>query len=213
MSKALLIMGSSGSGKTTSMRTLDPKTTYYVDADRKGLSWKGWKEQYNQENKNYIKSSDAKQIEFIIKGISDKRPDIKTIVVDTINTIMWDDEFKRMSEKNYDKWSDLASSIYGLITTANTLRDDLIIIFTAHTQTDYDESGYKFTHVRTSGRKLDKIVVESKFTTVLYSKGNKGKYVFETQANDNTAKSPLGAFDEPEIDNDITKVIKALEDF
>lgn len=39
MSKVICIMGESGSGKTTSMRNLDPKTTYYIDADKKGLSW------------------------------------------------------------------------------------------------------------------------------------------------------------------------------
>ena len=52
MSKTILIMGESGSGKTTSMRNLDPETTFYIDADKKGLNWKGWKEQYNLEKKN-----------------------------------------------------------------------------------------------------------------------------------------------------------------
>lgn len=46
MSKVICIMGESGSGKTTSMRNLDPKSTYYIDADKKGLSWKGWRKQY-----------------------------------------------------------------------------------------------------------------------------------------------------------------------
>ncbi len=41
MSKVICIAGESGSGKTTSMRNLDPKTTFYIDADCKGLSWKG----------------------------------------------------------------------------------------------------------------------------------------------------------------------------
>ena len=54
MSKVICIMGESGSGKTTSMRNLDPKSTYYIDADKKGLSWKGWRKQYNKENKNYL---------------------------------------------------------------------------------------------------------------------------------------------------------------
>lgn len=56
MSKVICIMGESGSGKTTSMRNLDPKSTYYIDADKKGLSWKGWRKQYNKENKNYAPS-------------------------------------------------------------------------------------------------------------------------------------------------------------
>ena len=51
MANIIGIMGESGSGKTTSMRNLDPKTTYYIDCDKKGLSWRGWKQQYNAEAK------------------------------------------------------------------------------------------------------------------------------------------------------------------
>lgn len=46
MAKVIAIMGESGSGKTTSMRNLNPETTYYIDCDKKGLSWRGWREQY-----------------------------------------------------------------------------------------------------------------------------------------------------------------------
>lgn len=54
MSRVVCIMGESGAGKTTSLRNLDYKTTFIIDADRKGLSWKGWKKKYNTENKNYV---------------------------------------------------------------------------------------------------------------------------------------------------------------
>ena len=47
MSLAILIMGESGAGKTTTLRNLDPKTTLYIDADKKGLSWRGWKKHYS----------------------------------------------------------------------------------------------------------------------------------------------------------------------
>ncbi|WP_294395686.1 hypothetical protein [uncultured Clostridium sp.] len=60
---------------------------------------------------------------------------------------------------------------------------------------------------------MDKIVLESKFTTVLLAKCTDGKYVFETQSNNSTAKSPMGAFESFEIDNDINEVIKALEEY
>ena len=46
------IIGSSGSGKTTAMRNLDPKTTFYIDCDKKGLNYKGWKNDFNEEKKN-----------------------------------------------------------------------------------------------------------------------------------------------------------------
>ena len=38
MAKVIGIMGESGSGKTTSLRNLDPATTFYIDCDKKGLS-------------------------------------------------------------------------------------------------------------------------------------------------------------------------------
>lgn len=213
MSKVIAIMGESGSGKTTSMRGLDPKTTYYIDADGKGLSWKGWKSQYNKDNKNYKATSDIPSITAILQGIDQKCPHIRTVVIDTINALMIDDEFKRMNEKGYDKWQDIAASVYGLVSGAHKYREDLTVIFTAHTQTERDDSGYLFTRIKTSGKKLDKIVLESKFTTVLLAKCSGGKYLFETRANNSTAKTPLGAFEQAEIDNDITAVLAALEDF
>lgn len=51
MSKVIGVMGESGSGKTTSMRNLDPETTFYIDCDKKGLSWKGWRSQYTTKKK------------------------------------------------------------------------------------------------------------------------------------------------------------------
>jgi adenylate kinase family enzyme len=213
MSKTICIAGESGAGKTTSMRNLDPKTTYYIDADRKGLSWKGWKTQYSKENKNYFAGSDTNDIEKIFVGISEKRLEIKTIVVDTLNAIMIDEEFARMKEKGFDKWQDLAVSVWGLVSNAHYLREDLTIIFTAHTQTERDDSGFMFTRIKTSGKKLDKIVLESKFTTVLIAKCVDGQYLFETQSRNSTAKSPMGSFSEFEIPNDIVNVIEALKEY
>lgn len=213
MSNVICIAGESGSGKTTSLRNLDPKTTYIIDADRKGLSWKDWKKQYNKDAKNYIQTSNIPTIQQIIDGIDTKMKHIKVIVVDTLNTVMVDDEMKRMKEKGYDKWADLASSVWELIGASHLLRDDLIIIFLAHTQTERDDSGYYFTRIKTSGKKLDKLCLESKFTTVLMAKVVDGKHIFETKARNSTCKSPMDAFSEFEIENDVVKVLKALEQY
>lgn len=213
MAKVICIAGESGSGKTTSMRNLDPATTYYIDADKKGLSWKGWRNQYNTEKKNYLKCDDVNIVRNYINSVAEKCPKIKVIVVDTINGLMVADEMRRSKEKGYDKWVDLATCVWDLIVNCYDYRDDLTIVFTAHTQTETDESGYRFTRIQTSGKKLNKIVLESKFTTVLLAKCVDGKYFFETQANNSTAKSPMGAFDDFEIENDIVKVIDALKDF
>lgn len=215
MSKILCIMGESGSGKTTSMRNLDPATTIYFDCDKKGLSWKGWRNQYNKENENYVVTDDQEVIlkSFMKINQSDKYKHVKTIVIDTLNGIMVADEIRRAKEKSYDKWMDLAVAVYHIIDYALTMRDDLVIIFTAHTQTERDDSGYVFTHVKTNGKKLDKIVLESKFPTVLHAKVINNEYIFETKANFSTAKTPLGAFEANKVQNDIVKVIKALEEY
>lgn len=210
----IAIMGESGSGKTTSMRNLDPKTTMYIDCDKKGLSWKGWKDQYSGDNKNYVKTDFPQVALQCIQKVNtdEKYKHIKVVIVDTLNGLMVADEMRRTKEKGYDKWQDLAQSVYELVDFALTVRDDLTIIFTCHTQTERDDSGFSFTRIKTSGRKLDKIALESKFTTVLLSKCVDGKYLFETQAKFSTAKSPMGAL-EQEIDNDIAAVIKALEEY
>ena len=209
------IMGDSGSGKTTAFRNIDPKTTMYVDCDKKGLSWKGWKKDFNTENKNYLVTDAPNVARTMLKKVNEEPgfKHIKNIVFDTINGLMVADEMRRSKEKGYDKWQDLATCIYYLIDDALVVRPDLNVFFIAHTQTDMDDTGYKFTHIKTSGKKLDKIVLESKFGTVLLAKCVDGKYLLETQSDRSTAKSPLGMFESKEIPNDINIVLKAIDEF
>lgn len=214
MSRLICIMGESGSGKTTSMRTLDPAITYYIDSDGKGLAWKGWRSQYSAEKRNYVVSRDIPSIRDLIVNISQKKPETKIIVIDTLNTCMVDKEVKGMKENGYGKWIDLTQFVWDCIETAGQQRDDLTVIFVMHSETIRDDFGYTFTRIKTNGRKLEKIVPESLFGTVLLAKKtDDGRYVFETQAKNSTAKSPMGAFDSFEIDNDMGAVIKALEEY
>lgn len=215
MSKVIGIMGESGSGKTTSMRELDPKTTFYIDCDKKGLSWKGWRDQYGFEKKNYMATDVIGTVDNILDKINtqENMKHIKVVVIDTLNGLMVADEVRRMHEKGYDKWQDLAQCVWELIDKLYTLRADLTVIVVCHSQTQKDEDGYVFTRIKTSGKKLDKLCVESKLTTVLYAVAKDGEYVFQTHANNSTAKTPLGAFEEDEIPNNIVNVLKALEDY
>lgn len=214
MAKLICIMGESGSGKTTSMRKLDPASTFYIDCDSKGLAWKGWKTQYNEEKKNYFKTRNIPQIEKLLINLNEKAPHIKTIVVDTLNTCMVDKEVKGMKENGFGKWIDLTQFVWNLIENAGRLRDDLTVIFVMHSETVRDDFGYAFTRIRTNGRKMEKLVLESLFSTVLLAKHtDNGKYVFETQSQNSTAKSPMGAFDTFEIENDIQFVLDAMEEF
>ena len=209
MSKAIMILGQSGSGKTTSLRNLNPSESFYIDADGKGLSWKGWRKQYCKENKNYYRTDDADQIYAIMQQIDTKQKQIKYLIIDTLNGIMVGDEMRRAKDKGYDKWMDLAQSVFNIVDYSNKMRDDLFVILMAHSQTSDDG----FTCMLTNGRKLNKICLESKMTTVLIAKEIDGKYVFETRAHNSTAKTPMGAFDEDMIENDIVPVIKVLEEF
>ena len=98
MANIIGIMGESGSGKTTSMRNLNPEETYYIDCDKKGLSWRGWAKKYCPENKNYIKTDDQNKVLALLHGINEKCPAIKTVVVDTLNGIMVAYEMRRSKE-------------------------------------------------------------------------------------------------------------------
>lgn len=229
MAKVIGIMGESGAGKTTSMRNLNPETTFYIDCDGKGLSWKGWKEQYNTQKGNYLKTDYPQIVERWMLYLDGKEVNqqgdlvdaknknglkYKTVVIDTLNGIMVGQEMRDMRLKGYDKWNDLATYIWNILTRGLSMRDDITVILICHSETVSDDNGIIETHIKTSGRKLRKMVPESKLNTVLLSEYTaEGEYVFYTKKPGTTAKAPLGAFEQAMIPNDITEVIKALEDF
>ena len=215
MAKCIGILGESGSGKTTSMRNLDPETTMIVDCDKKGLPWRGWRDQYNGTKENYIATDVPSIVMSVLRNVNekDKYAHIKTVVIDTINGVMVSEEMRNAKVQGYGKWTDLAQYVWEIFDFALTMRDDLTVIIVGHAITDTDDNGIVFTHLRTNGRKLEKIVLESKLTTVLLAECKDGQYIFHTRADRSTVKTPLGAFDEDEIPNDIVPVLKALEEY
>lgn len=214
MARVIGIMGESGSGKTTSMRNLNPETTFYIDCDKKGLSWKGWKDKYIS-GQNYWPTDNPTDVLSILKKINEvgKFKNVKTVVIDTINGVMVAEEMRNAKVQGFGKWTDLAQYVWSIFDYCLTMRENVTIIIVAHSITDTDDAGLIFTHIRTNGRKLEKIVLESKLNTVLLAECKDGKYIFHTKADRSSVKTPLGAFEEDEIDNDIAKVIKALEDY
>lgn len=211
-------MGESGSGKTTAMRNLDPKVTYYIDCDKKGLNWKGWRQQYSEDKKNYWKSDSFSVVSQILDKINEDKAlkHIKYIVIDTLNGLMVAEEMRILAMQSGDKrsaWSDLAQNGWSIVNKALAMRDDLTIIILCHSETISDDNGIIRTRIKTNGRKLEKLVLESKMTTVIWAVRQDGKYKFILSADGSTCKVPLGAFEESEIENDITKVIQALEEF
>ena len=215
MSIVLGVMGESGAGKSSSERNLNPESSFIIDCDKKGLPWKGWRDQFNTERANYYRTDKIPVVMKLLERINteDKFQKIKVVVIDTLNGLMVADEVKRMKEKGYDKWVDLAQCVWELIDYCLELRDDLFVVLVCHSQTQKEDDGYTFTRIKTSGKKLDKLCIESKLTTVLYAEAKDGNYIFHTHANNSTAKTPFGAFQEDEIPNDLVKVLEVLKEY
>ena len=218
MANVIGVMGESGAGKTTSMRNLPPKETFYLDCDKKGLNWKGWKAQFSEANKNYWKSDSFTVVSGLLDKINteDQFKHIKYVVIDTLNGLMVAEEMRILAMSSGDKrsaWSDLAQNGWAIINKALAMRDELTVIILCHSETISDENGIIRTRIKTNGRKLEKLVLESKMTTVIWSVRQDGKYKFILSADGSTCKVPLGAFEDNEIDNDIMLVIEALKEF
>ena len=225
MAKVIGCMGESGSGKTTAMRNLPPKETFYIDCDKKGLNWKGWKTQFINvsDGKNkpepgrgcYFRTDSFTIVSALLRKINeqDNLKHIKYVVIDTINGVMVAEEMRRAKEAGFGKWTDLAQYVWEIFDYCLTMRDNVTVVILAHSITDTDDNGIVFTHIRTNGRKLEKLVLESKMTTVVWSVRQDGKYKFILSADGSTCKVPMGSFDTDEIENDIMVVIKALEEY
>ena len=216
MAKVIGVMGESGAGKTTSMRNLPSKDTFYLDCDKKGLNWKDWRKQYSETQKNYWKSDSFSVVSDCLDKIDkeERFKHIKYVVIDTLNGLMVAEEMRILAMQSGDKrsaWSDLAQNGWSIINKALAMRDDLTVIILCHSETISDDNGIIRTRIKTNGRKLEKLVLESKMTTVVWAVRQDGKYRFILSADGSTCKVPLGAFEDDECDNDIMLVIKALE--
>ena len=218
MGNVIGVIGESGSGKTTAMRNLPPEETFYIDADKKGLNWKGWRAQYSLDKKNYVRTDSFTNIWKALDHIDkdEALKGIKYVVIDTLNGMMVGEEMRILAMQGGDKrsaWTDLAQHGWGIVNKALEMRSDVTVIILCHSETVSDDNGIVKTRIKTNGRKLEKLVLESKMTTVVWAVRQDGKYKFILSADNSTAKVPLGAFETDEIDNDIMIVIKALEEY
>ena len=225
-----MILGDSGTGKTTSLETLDPKETFIICSDEKSLPFKGWKKRYQTtfsntgkldlQNTNLFNTTDVKTIKVLLEKISSDMPHIKIIIIDTITNLMIAEYMRRIKEKGYEKFTDNALDTYSLLTIPEKLRANLTVVILGHTESNYDSEGVMRTSFKVPGGKLigQNIVPESLFTSVLYSEvvmeNNEPKYYFITQNNGkNTCKSPKGMFDTYKIPNDLAFVIQSIAKF
>jgi ABC-type dipeptide/oligopeptide/nickel transport system ATPase component len=216
MSNTILVIGESGSGKSTSFRNLDHESTFLINVLDKPLPFRGYKKNYirvaTEDRKvNYFSTDNHDSIIRALKKINEERPDITTVIIDDFQYVMANEFMKRASERGFDKFTEIGQHAWQIINTLISLRENIDCYVLSHTDTD--ASGR--IKPKTIGKMLDdKITIEGMFTIVLHALVIDGKYKFLTQ-NDGThvAKSPMGMFDQKLIDNDLMIVKTQMHDY
>ncbi len=225
MAQGVLIIAESGAGKSTSIENLDPKETFIINVANKPLPFKGWKSKYKLWSKdtpdgNMYDKANPESIEAALKYVSDKRPEIKTVVVDDFQYMSSFEFFDKADEKGYEKFTKIGAHLARVARMPKDLRSDLIIFFLTHAEESTDMEGKRKFKAKTIGKMVDeKLTLEGLFSIVLFGKVKKDKegnlrYVFETQTTgENTCKSPRGMFATFEINNDLEFVRQSIMDF
>ena len=211
MATGVLVIGESGSGKSTSMRNLNPKETYVINVQGKPLPWRGSRESYSSLGKNICNSDNVSSITSYLVNISENANHVKTIVIDDMQYLMINELMRRSKETGYTKFTEIANGMWNLIGTVRSLRDDIVVIFLSHIETT--NTGKE--KVKTVGKMLDdQVNIEGMFTIVLKAIAHNGEYLFTTKTNGNdTAKTPMGMFESETIENDLVKVIEAIKNY
>lgn len=212
MSKALLILGDSGSGKTASLMNLEPSTTLLIQSEKKDLPFrpKGWGAFSKENLQGSINvNNDYQSIKAAMGGAV--KAGKKVIIIDDANYLMMGEEFRRVKETGFGKFSEMALHFLDLIQFSKSLPDDVIVVVMAHSQTSPEGK----VSIKTTGKMLDeKVIVEGLFTMVLMCRVREGKHFFETKTNGNTpSKMPMGMFDSSEIENDLKMVTETINDY
>ena len=209
MSYACLILGESGTGKTCSLRNLDPKNPLLIQPVRKPLPFRstGWKEIKQKGDGNNILVCSNPQA--IINCMHASPFDV--IVVDDWQYILASMYMAARNVKGFDKFTEIGGAGFDIAKAASELGENKRVYVLAHTTSD--EFGN--TRIKTLGKLLDdKIVVEGMFTTVLRTHVENGRYLFSTQnSGSDTVKSPMGMFSEQYIENDLAAIDRVICDY
>ena len=209
MSYGCLILGESGTGKTCSLRNLDPKNTLLIQPVRKPLPFRstGWKEiKAKGDGNNILVCSNPQAIINCMKASP-----FDVIVVDDWQYILASMYMAARNVKGFDKFTEIGGAGFDIAKAASELAENKRVYVLAHTTSD--EFGN--TRIKTLGKLLDdKIVVEGMFTTVLRTHVENGRYLFSTQnSGSDTVKSPMGMFSEKYIENDIAAIDQIICDY
>ena len=207
MSIASMILGESGTGKSTSMRNLNPAKTLLIQAVRKPLPFRSvgaWKvKQTLKAEGNIIQTDDAALIEKSIRTLQHE-----VVVIDDFQYVLANEYMRRSDEKGFEKFTDIGRHAWNILRAASDLSENRRVYILAHTASD----DFGRTKMKTIGKLLDeKITPEGLVTIVLRTAVRDGQYFFATQNNGNdTTKSPMGMFDESLIENDLAAVDSAI---
>lgn len=198
MATIVMIYGQSGTGKSASLRNFDPADVGIINVSGKPLPFR--------KKLPYVTTDNYNSIARVLDQAK-----AKSIVIDDATYLMVD-EFMRTSKViGYQKFTDMAKNFFDLIEEARGLADDRIVYFIGHSDTDANGND-KF---KTIGKLLDeKVTLEGKFTIVLKTVVQDGKYLFQTHnSGQDTVKSPMGMFEEDYIENDLAAVDRTIREY
>lgn len=199
MGLPVLILGSSGSGKSSSMRNFKPDELALVNVNGKYLPFKGkFSETLNSDNYSDVTS-------FL------KRTKAKTIVIDDSQYLLANEFMRRGKESGYTKFTEMGQHFWELIRSVETLPGDVIVYFMHHI--DQDENNRL--KAKTIGKMLDeKINLEGMVSVVLRADVSEDGYQFATQSDGkDTCKTPIGMFSDVMIPNDLRFVDESIRAF
>lgn len=216
MAIVTFILGRSGTGKSTSIETLDPNSTVILNVLGKALPFKGYKGKYTplvrkELTGNLFSSDQASHIKTAVNHINDDRPDIKVIVIDDFHYIMSNHYFSRANESGYNKFVQIGAETVELLNLFNKCRDDLYFFLMWHSELSSDGTY----NCKTIGKMIEeKDTPEGRATVVLHTEVRDKKYRFLTNTDGvKSAKSPAGMFIDMYIPNDLQMVINAMNEY
>lgn len=194
----VLILGESGSGKSTSMRNFDPSELTVFNVANKLLPFRKKLDVINNAGYGTIGKELQKQ-------------EKKIYVIDDSQYLLAFELFNRAKEKGYDKFTDIAVRFEKMLDyIIKGTPEDCIVYLLHHCETT-DTGKIK---AKTVGKMLDnQLTIEGLFSIVLYAFVEDDKHLFRT-TNDGfcPAKAPMGMF-EPIIDNDLKFVDTTIREY
>lgn len=198
MAVLVMVYGQSGTGKSTSLRNFKNEEVAVVNVSGKPLPFRGDVKPYNSDNYQKIMAA--------IQGT-----DRKSIVIDDATYLMVNAFMRNAKVVGYQKYTDMAYDFNALVEFCANLPDEKIVYFMGHS--DQADDGRE--HFKTIGKMLDNYVtLEGRFTIVLKTVVQDGKYMFSTQNNgQDTVKSPMGMFEHALVDNDLKAVDDTIREY